>query len=50
MFFCEDCAKKNGWEGLFSPFSRGPCEICDKQRTCADVPSWMLPRPEQPKS
>jgi hypothetical protein len=39
MFYCESCAKKNGWpwDWYLSPASRGPCEVCGKVSVCADV-------------
>jgi hypothetical protein len=42
VFFCRDCAEKRGWSGLFYPFSYGPCEVCDKTRGCAEIPSAVL--------
>ena len=45
MFYCEECAKKNGWPFLAA--SRGPCEVCGRLRNCADIPSKNLPLPKR---
>ncbi len=38
MFYCEPCAKKNGWPyPIWSIPSRGPCEVCGKTAVCVDV-------------
>lgn len=52
MFYCEDCARKNGWPTDFwIPRSHGGCEVCGKGGTCFDVPSTQLPpaRPIDPE-
>ncbi|HEC66176.1 MAG TPA: hypothetical protein ENI23_12870 [bacterium] len=38
MFFCDDCAKKKGWETSWLR-SFGPCEICHITQSCSDVKS-----------
>lgn len=44
MFYCEECAKKYGYPyELWTPMSKGPCEICKKVAVCADVPTSQLP-------
>ncbi len=43
MFYCEKCAKENGWPFEFwFPMSYGPCEICKTTTSCVDVPSYRL--------
>lgn len=42
MFYCEDCRKQMAWpEGLSR--SRGPCEICKRDKPCYCVDSKWLP-------
>lgn len=49
MFYCEACAKKNGYPfEFYLPQSRGPCELCKKTATCVDVPSSRLPNRATP--
>lgn len=43
MFYCDDCAHKNGWPIAFMARSYGRCEICGKERDCNDVKSSQLP-------
>jgi hypothetical protein len=44
MFYCEACAKKYGYPfELWTPMSKGPCEICKTMAVCADVPTSQLP-------
>lgn len=42
MFYCNGCAKKNGWP-LSSVKSRGKCECCGTLTVCNDTPSELLP-------
>lgn len=51
MFYCEECAEKEGWPYL-STRSRGPCEICGETKICTDVPSRSLPakQPDKPET
>ncbi len=45
MFFCDPCAKENGWPmSMFK--SSGRCEMCEKQAACSDIPSRQLPLPK----
>ena len=44
MFFCETCRIARHWPDSMSK-SKGPCEICGKNRYCYDVPSKYLPAP-----
>lgn len=44
MFYCQQCAAERKWPYFYGlPMSRGPCELCGKVRSCADVPSRALP-------
>jgi len=44
MFYCNDCAKKNGYpESLCK--SIGLCEICGEHKVCNDRPCSSLPMP-----
>jgi hypothetical protein len=44
MFYCDACARQNGWPIELFGRSWGGCEMCGKQTSCNDVPSTMLPR------
>jgi hypothetical protein len=46
MFYCDDCATKNGWPETYSK-SKGLCEVCRKPAICNDRPSSSLPLPKQ---
>lgn len=42
MFYCDDCAKKNGWpETGFKSY--GNCEVCKKTGECNHRRSDLLP-------
>jgi hypothetical protein len=48
MFYCNDCAKKNGYpESLCK--SIGQCELCGEHKVCNDRPSSSLPKPKEPE-
>src|ERR1044072_245707 len=47
MFYCDECAEKNGWPKSILRRSFGPCEICAKRASCSDVPSSALPMPKK---
>ena len=48
MFYCDACAKRNGWpHESWLPRSRGPCECCGQTASCNDMPSSALPIPER---
>lgn len=48
MFYCNDCAKKNGYpETVFK--SDGKCECCEKVRPCNEMKSSLLPKPAKDK-
>lgn len=49
MFYCDECAKKNGWPVVFMARSYGPCEICGNKTDCNDVKSSRLPPGAEPK-
>lgn len=41
MFYCDECAEKNGWPNtLFK--SIGPCELCGKRTLCNERKSSEL--------
>jgi hypothetical protein len=44
MFYCDFCAKENGWPRSSSRW-KSVCEICDVLTECSDVPSVALPDP-----
>jgi len=44
MFYCNDCAKENGYPQSIIR-SIGPCECCGKIADCSDMPSSNLPKP-----
>jgi hypothetical protein len=46
MFYCDECAEKNGYPQSIIR-SHGPCECCGKIRDCSDVPSSNLLKPEE---
>jgi hypothetical protein len=46
MFYCNDCAKENGYPETITK-SQGPCECCGKIAICNDMPSSKLPKPVQ---
>ena len=50
MFYCDDCAHKNGWPIAFMARSYGRCEACGKTRDCNDVKSSQLPPAPPPKN
>lgn len=41
MFYCDNCAEKNGWPETFTK-SRGVCEMCEEYHICNDRPSHLL--------
>jgi hypothetical protein len=43
MFYCDDCAEKNGYPQSIIR-SVGPCECCGKVAVCSDMPSSNLPK------
>jgi len=43
MFFCEDCRVEKDWPESVMIKSKGPCELCHKNRDCHNVPSTALP-------
>ena len=43
MFYCDDCAKENGYPTSIMK-SVGLCEICGKHKVCNDVPCSQLPK------
>jgi hypothetical protein len=46
MFYCNDCAKKNGYpETIFK--SGGKCECCGSKAVCNEMPSSKLPLPKK---
>jgi hypothetical protein len=49
MFYCEKCAKKNGWPATIYP-SSGNCEICDEYDLCYSTPSFLLAMPQKEDS
>ena len=50
MFYCDECAKKNGWpESIRQSF--GICEACGEGPSrCNDTPSSRLPREPNPST
>jgi hypothetical protein len=46
MFYCDECAEKNGYPQSIIR-SKGPCELCDRVANCSDMPSSSLPKPEE---
>ena len=45
MFYCNPCAEKYGYpETMFK--SSGPCECCETDAVCNDMPSRLLPMPK----
>jgi len=48
MFYCSDCAKKNGYPESICK-SVGACELCGKITICSDRPSSSLPKPKEPE-
>lgn len=48
MFYCSDCAKKNGYPESICK-SVGACELCGKISLCSDRASDTLPKPKEPE-
>jgi hypothetical protein len=48
MFYCSDCAKKNGYPESICK-SVGACELCGKIALCSDRASDTLPKPKEPE-
>lgn len=50
MFVCKECLSQDQWEStMFRSF--GKCEICDKNASCADIPSkYVVLKSEEVKS
>jgi hypothetical protein len=46
MFYCDECAEKNGWPKTLAK-SKGKCECCGKQAECNERSSSKLPLPRQ---
>jgi hypothetical protein len=42
MFYCDQCAKENGWPRSSSRWN-SVCEVCDVLSECNDIPSCALP-------
>ncbi len=49
MFYCDACAKRNGWLDSLVKFE-GRCEICGTIATWNDTPSGSLPQSERSKA